>query len=497
MKKLFPGHYRPSEEAFKSLWTNGLFVFDTNVLLNLYSYPEAAREIFFSVLNRVAERSWIPYQVALEFHRNKFTRIKKSNEPLLDLRDRIRENSASLEAEFLKIEFEKRNTGIVDLHDRLSAVRDSNIKLAEAIDLACVRLPSVSLDDPIGNRIAELFSGRVGEPPADQEALDILVKDGQDRYDKRIPPGYKDAKDKRDLHYRDRGITYAGMFGDLILWRQTTAFVAKNGNKDVVFITGDGKDDWWSSHEGKTLGPAPELIQEFLTLSGAERFWIYRADQFLKNAEQYLKAKEVTEETIAQVKETAEYQQSEASEQSLTWENLRNFQLRPQEEGYTIFDERLIKSGEKNNLRRDSRSWMLYVESIVTRWAKTFHRSDKLINMIFPDIVIEGKDGLHGYEIISPRGLKRRVVQELIRDVSTRSKEVPIDNISIVVAFSAQEFVDLDERALDRYANDILNMLFNTPIHSVIIGYIVGDEFHTTFVLKSPIFLANQALKER
>lgn len=490
MKNLFPGHYRPSEEQFKSLWTNGLFVFDTNVLLNLYSYPESARDIFFSVLNRVTERSWIPYQVALEFHRNRFARIKKSNEPLLDLRDRIRASSAALEAEFAKIEFEKRNTGIVDLHDRLRSVHDANAQLTEAIDLACKRLPSVSLDDPIGLRIAELFDGRTGEPPADQAALDALVQDGQDRYEKKIPPGYRDAKEKRDLHYRDRGLTYAGMFGDLILWRQTATYVASIAKKDVIFITGDGKDDWWSSHEGKTLGPSPELIQEFLLLSGAERFWIYRADQFLKNAEQYLRAEEVTAETIAQVKETTESQQNAASEQSIMTDGPAAFQLRHTpvvtEGGYLTFDERFIGDSAKDKLRHERRNWMSQVESAVTRWAIGVHRSEKLINMAYPDIVIVASDGVHGYEITVSRGLARRYVQKAIQEIRVRSEELPLDSISLVVALSSEEYMDVSERALDRYFQDVADMMFASPIHGVTIGYVDGDTFRIVCAIKSP-----------
>ena len=46
MKKMFPGYYLPSEEDFESLWKEGLFIFDTNVLLDMYSYPDAVRDVF-------------------------------------------------------------------------------------------------------------------------------------------------------------------------------------------------------------------------------------------------------------------------------------------------------------------------------------------------------------------------------------------------------------------------------------------------------------------
>jgi hypothetical protein len=481
LKKLFPGHYRPSDDEFRSLWTNGLFVFDTNVLLNFYSYPEKARDTFFSVLKRVVDRSWIPYQVALEFHNNRFTRLRKSNEQLLSLHDRIQANSSELESEFARIEFDKRNTGIEDLHERLAAVREANRKLAEAVDLACKRLPNVSLDDPIGARIAELLDGKVGDPPADQEALDALIKDGDERYESKIPPGFKDAKDKRDLKYRDRELTYMAKFGDLILWRQTIAYVSKQGKKDVIFITGDRKEDWWSSHEGKTLGPAPELVQEFLTKSGAERFWMYSADQFLANAEQYLKAKEVTEETIAQVRETADSQQSEALVQNSAWEDAKfgqlTFNLSDHADAYRSF----IES------ERETPTWRMGLESAVTVWAKHFHRSDMAVRTRHLDFaILKRGGGVHGYEIVAPRGLRRRAVHNAIKALSFKRKELAIEAVSIVVVLSEDEFHAISDDALESFASDIVEMMAENPVYSVVIGYLDENEFVNVLTIEGP-----------
>ncbi len=36
MRDLFPGYYRPTEEEFAKMWQEGIFVFDANVLLNIY-----------------------------------------------------------------------------------------------------------------------------------------------------------------------------------------------------------------------------------------------------------------------------------------------------------------------------------------------------------------------------------------------------------------------------------------------------------------------------
>ncbi len=43
-----------------------LFVFDTNVLLNLYRYQSGTRDELLNVLAQLSDRIWIPHHVALE-----------------------------------------------------------------------------------------------------------------------------------------------------------------------------------------------------------------------------------------------------------------------------------------------------------------------------------------------------------------------------------------------------------------------------------------------
>jgi predicted nucleic acid-binding protein len=70
MRKLFPGHYTPSEEEFGKIWKDGLIVFDTNVLLDLYRYSENTVKALFEVMESLEDRIWIPFQVSKEYHKN-------------------------------------------------------------------------------------------------------------------------------------------------------------------------------------------------------------------------------------------------------------------------------------------------------------------------------------------------------------------------------------------------------------------------------------------
>jgi predicted nucleic acid-binding protein len=84
MKKKFPGYYRPSNEEFNRIWKQALFVFDTNVLLDLYRLSERSSNELFNVLNAIRENIWIPYQVSKEYHKNLNEVIKGQAEKYSD-----------------------------------------------------------------------------------------------------------------------------------------------------------------------------------------------------------------------------------------------------------------------------------------------------------------------------------------------------------------------------------------------------------------------------
>ncbi len=48
MREKFVAYYQPTGQEFSELWEKCLFVIDTNVLLNLYRFPEQARNDFLT-----------------------------------------------------------------------------------------------------------------------------------------------------------------------------------------------------------------------------------------------------------------------------------------------------------------------------------------------------------------------------------------------------------------------------------------------------------------
>ena len=90
MRNLFPEFNKPTTKGFGKLWTEAVFVFDTNVLLGLYRIPQQAREKMIIVLGELKKRDrvWIPHHVATEFYRDRMDVIhsqEKSHKEVLEL----------------------------------------------------------------------------------------------------------------------------------------------------------------------------------------------------------------------------------------------------------------------------------------------------------------------------------------------------------------------------------------------------------------------------
>lgn len=502
---MFPGYYRPSEEELITLWNTGIFVFDTNVLLNIYSYPEDVRNVFLSVLKKIEDRIWIPYQVGLEFHRNRFSRIKQANQRVEKLLQTIRGTSEQLNLEVKSVELEKRNIGISNIQDRLTAVQEAHKALSDAVQLACDKLPPVSLDDSIGTEISTLLNNCVGSPPISQEALDQLLADAQDRYDKKIPPGFADENKGEEIH-RDRSLSYPRKFGDLILWRQLLAHASENQLKSVVFVTGDKKKDWWWFDDNKTLGPLPELVQEITMQAKVELFWMYSADQFLQHAENYLKATEVTEDAVQQVKEFSSKEAVNIARLLSIWgEEHQNLGLgelyelaagHPTKSFSTLAD--LMRPTNQSRTLADlmnpsnqglSYSNGLEVQEAVARWLSRLYPSGEIIRTkTFPDLIVDQGEYVSGYEIkflrnFTPRSFPPNVVSALLRGY-LEVNEGRLNDFSLVLILPIDEmdfFGDQD------WVKEVMqrgkNILSKYPAKSIIFGTARNEQFEPLLVV--------------
>jgi hypothetical protein len=382
MKDAFAGYYAPSEDDYKRLWEEGLIVLDTNVLLNAYRLPAAAREDLLSVLDLVKERLWIPHQVALEYQRKRlkviagqrkvtWSALEKAESLLEDTKRNIQ--TLDLDKRGLEISTEK-------LLEDLKVTRD---KLVEALKKVHESQLDVGHSDPVRERLDVILAGKVGPAPTSQEDLTILMEAGDLRYENKIPPGYSDAdkeKNPSEASFFYDGLKYERKFGDLILWRQILEYTKKSEKKSVMLVTSDQKEDWWWREKEMTVGPRPELVREIKTKGAVELFWMYSASQFLENAKKFAKA-QVSEESVAELKEVVRGYQSSFGDK------LRSNKIRSRAAPALFFSDRYRFEFERS-------------ETAVLQWLRALLGIEAQSTQQFPDFVFSiGERGLHGFEV--------------------------------------------------------------------------------------------------
>ena len=299
LKDLFIGFYRPSDEELKDLWQNCHFVFDANMLLNVYRYSKLARKTLIDIFEELNDRIWIPHQVALEYHFNVLGEIKNQEKTYDELQSIIKKKTQEIEEEYKK--FSLRHSNLKMDEKLLKSFQDSIEKLCKDLNKQKDEHPDLNVTK---NKIMELFNGKVGDP-YEQEKIDELQNNGELRYELKQPPGFKDKNKGSEIRFHD-GKTYQKKYGDLIFWNQLMDYSKREGVA-IILVTDDRKEDWWNIISGERVGPSPQLLQEFKEKTGGNKFYMYQPKQFLNFINNFLDIK-INKDTIkAAIKNIDDY----------------------------------------------------------------------------------------------------------------------------------------------------------------------------------------------
>lgn len=285
MKSLFRGYYRPTPGELDEFWHSALIVLDTNVLLNLYRYTKETQDRFLEILRKFKSRLWLPNHAAKEFHRNRLTVISDQLHAYSKISEILDQHKKQIENELSVY----RRHPIIKTTEIQGPFEKLTSEVKEKLLGQRNKHPDLFAADPILESVTSLFEGHVGDQ-TNEEGLQAIYKLGEQRYANAIPPGYSDAKIKQGDE----------KFGDLVIWQQILDY-ACSSKKPILFITDDAKDDWWWRFQGRTIGPRPELIEEMHRRANVP-FYMYRTDQFMEYAGQYLE-EHVSEEAINEVRE--------------------------------------------------------------------------------------------------------------------------------------------------------------------------------------------------
>ncbi len=305
MRDKFPEFYKPVDQDLDDFWQGAIFSYDANTLLNLYRYTETTRNDFLDTLRFLKDRNrlWLTYQASYEYMKNRLIVIDSQKKAYDELKKLLSKNKGELEAQ-LKSYKRHPYLNMDEIEERLSELYKEFDGEFDQLDKDH---PDYMDNDPIFEKLTEIFGGCVGEELSDAE-LAAIFKEGKDRYEKKIPPGYMDKKEKEnsgDL----------SLYGDLIIWKELLKRFNGN-NEKVIFVTDDLKEDWWLMFKGQTISPRPELLKEFIKET-TKQILIYKPEQFLKYSKEKLD-QPVTKGTLDEVEKVREYDES-------LLENLRSY----------------------------------------------------------------------------------------------------------------------------------------------------------------------------
>ena len=266
------------------------YVLDTNVLLHLYRYSETARLQFTELLRLVRKQLFIPYHVALEFHRNRTEVIAEQ----LAIADKA---ISALDTEIKNLDVAMDSVlthkyhPYIDRSEVLADLKDALVKARAAITAGSQRYHVDFGTDPVLQAVHEVIEGQIGEPFSADELAGIY-KEGDDRYAKQVPPGYKDIKKPVPDRY-----------GDLVLWKETLRYGAAH-KCPAIIVTDDNKEDWILRAHGRTISIRPEMRREYYDATN-QPVWLYTPERFMQEASRSL-GQPVEQDVLNEISERTE-----------------------------------------------------------------------------------------------------------------------------------------------------------------------------------------------
>lgn len=252
-----------------------IVILDTNVFLNIYEYSPNVAEFFIDTLYYIEEKIRIPSLVKREFeknHRKCHGRQKKKfqNIPfaIKKLTDSTRDKISNQLKIFEKLQFPETD----DLNDicieKLNDIDEAFDDYVEMHDMDQFINEKFLKEDKVKVLFNKICSnGSLLSKPSLDDVYKIC-EEGEIRYAKKIPPGYKD-EDKAGIH----------KFHDLIIWKEVIAY-CKEKKYNLIFVTDDGKVDWFQKDKNNLETFHGELIKEFIKYTSQEIVGIKSIDLF-------------------------------------------------------------------------------------------------------------------------------------------------------------------------------------------------------------------------
>jgi len=257
-----------------------VYVFDTNVYLNLLRYSNNTANDMLEIYIELKKDIWVPRQVYKEFKKN-FPIVNGTRENNIKYAITQSKNAINLCYESIKKQLSI--FGIYKFSNSEEILKNIHLKTEELKE--CINdYNDINVKDT-GNKgfldakeVDKFFDNIVSEQrDLLQSELLSIYKEGDIRYKYKIPPGYMDDP-KNNPKSKKVGTS---IFGDLILWNEIISY-SKKQNKPIIFVTADTKEDWFVLKGKKPISPCIELLDEFSEKTNGNSICILTSEKFIE-----------------------------------------------------------------------------------------------------------------------------------------------------------------------------------------------------------------------
>lgn len=271
MEKIFSG-YLPQSITISDL-KNSLISFDTNALLNIYRYKKSTAKEYLNAINSIKEQVWLTYMVGLEYHTLRTDVLKQEKKFIEKIYSKIENFKEETQKEISNKEHSSFPQELF-----IGKLNEYMEQLLSIIDQSKNDYPDLIKKDHIREKIVKIFHGKVSEP-LNEQLLQDIYKEGELRFQNKIPPGYKDKQNKVDCYKLYGDLVIQTKYSDFIIWYEIRK-KAHDSKQNIIFVTDEKKEDWIWEVNGFQLGARPELVTEIQNKYGT-KFAIISSSQFI------------------------------------------------------------------------------------------------------------------------------------------------------------------------------------------------------------------------
>jgi len=254
--------------------------------------------------------------------------------------------------------------------------------------------------------------------------------------------------------YLNNKIKYNRIYGDFLIWKQILSHSKTNSIENVIFITNDNKEDWWHIHEGKTISPRVELIEEALNEAKIKIFHMYNLNNFIKHAKQSLAAN-ISNQSIKEIEiinniEFEKYEEKYLSNKNyIKIKNIFYKEFSDYKDKNFCFNypDKFIYSNKYINNKSNS------LNNILLNWIRKNYNFDSLeTNMIsFPNFILKNKEKIVLFQIFF--SYNETEIYKIIKEILLITEEKLENKVKLCIII-LEENINI---------NDIINRFAEFP----------------------------------